>query len=921
MKKTVRTLITLTLSVVLVINMIPHNIHAEEDEIPAEQNPIVETVEQEEKQEEKVIEEETVTVQKEEAPVQEEIKREEKVEESQPEQVPAESSEKKEEIPAEEIKAEEVKKEEIVESVKVEETVEVKSAAKAAAAVEKTSFKVTLHFANILNADGSTKEMTESNTLTSGMGWNFTQKKLDNKITNKKVSTDEYIYEYTGEWKDAEGNPVSTPISISGKELTDDIDLYYYPVYSETKINHLSFRYIDNISTGSGSWRNQGSFTTYTHTYKQPANAAHYKFVYWLNTENNQTYQNKGKVSYSYPDTDKEVISYAYWQPSVTIVYHKDNGTTITSKEVYEDYALYSYKLTNQNGLTFEGWSYEIGGEVIDSSTVYSKLNYVNEKVAQTIYNVYAVYSTSYSVEHYVENLDGTYELKNTETVNDARIGSNAKAKVMEMEGFAVNSEKSLLEAAVKKGLVLKVYYSRKSFKVSYDYGTAPEGASALPAEKDYKFGASVKVAAPASAKGYTFSGWDSSDFNMPAQNVTIHGSWNVNSHKVTYTYDENAPENAPAVPQEKKYDFNAKVTIEKAPKMEGYTFSGWDKEDFVMGDEDVIITGVWKINSHKVTYIYDEAPENAPELPQEKEYNFDEIVNIENAPKMEGYTFSGWNKENFNMPDEDVIISGSWSINHYTVTWANEDGTVLELDEEVEFNAEPSYDGETPVKKADASFTYTFKGWTPEISPVTEDVTYTAEFTATPIPAAADEKNIPNDPEPEAPTPTKPAPTPEEPEQMPEEIAVVEEKIEEITIEEASVPTAEAETNLLSWALVNLICVIITILTALAMLISFIFKKNEENENEEEKAENEEEQQEYRRNKAKVLGIIPAVASVIIFILTEDMRNPMVLTDRYTILMIVIVILNLILAILSGNKKEREEEEEEKQNPILAEA
>ena len=342
---------------------------------------------------------------------------------------------------------------------------------------------------------------------------------------------------------------------------------------------------------------------------------------------------------------------------------------------------------------------------------------------------------------------------------------------------------------------------------------------------------------------------------------------------------------------------------------MEGYTFSGWDKEDFVMGDEDVIITGSWKINSHKVTYIYDEAPENAPELPQEKEYNFDEIVNIENAPKMEGYTFSGWNKENFNMPDEDVIISGSWSINHYTVTWANEDGTVLELDEEVEFNAEPSYDGETPVKKADASFTYTFKGWTPEISPVTEDVTYTAEFTATPIPAAADEKNIPNDPEPEAPTPTKPAPTPEEPEQMPEEIAVVEEKIEEITIEEASVPTAEAETNLLSWALVNLICVIMTILTALAMLISFIFKKNEENENEEEKAENEEEKQEYRRNKAKVLGIIPAVASVIIFILTEDMRNPMVLTDRYTILMIVIVIVNLILAILSENKKEREEE------------
>ena len=28
------------------------------------------------------------------------------------------------------------------------------------------------------------------------------------------------------------------------------------------------------------------------------------------------------------------------------------------------------------------------------------------------------------------------------------------------------------------------------------------------------------------------------------------------------------------------------------------------------------------------------------------------------------GYTFSGWDKEDFTMPDEDVIINGSWTTN-----------------------------------------------------------------------------------------------------------------------------------------------------------------------------------------------------------------------------------------------------------------
>ena len=99
-------------------------------------------------------------------------------------------------------------------------------------------------------------------------------------------------------------------------------------------------------------------------------------------------------------------------------------------------------------------------------------------------------------------------------------------------------------------------------------------------------------------------------------------------------------------------------------------------------------------------------------------------------------YTFSNtWSPE-ITAVNGNAVYTAQFSqtLQKYTVTWENDDHTILETDEYVPYGETPRYDGKTPEKAPTKEYTYTFDGWNREIAAVTGKVTYTAVYKATAV-------------------------------------------------------------------------------------------------------------------------------------------------------------------------------------------
>ena len=119
-----------------------------------------------------------------------------------------------------------------------------------------------------------------------------------------------------------------------------------------------------------------------------------------------------------------------------------------------------------------------------------------------------------------------------------------------------------------------------------------------------------------------------------------------------------------------------------------------------------------------KKTFVEDEDEPTVTDTPEKK------------ADKQYTYTFDKWVKDDSSTVS-NIVYNPTFSstVNKYKIEFVNEDGTVLQS-KEVEYGTVPTYNGETPTKKATAKYSYTFNGWDTEIEAVTGKTMYTATYT-----------------------------------------------------------------------------------------------------------------------------------------------------------------------------------------------
>ena len=410
----------------------------------------------------------------------------------------------------------------------------------------------------------------------------------------------------------------------------------------------------------------------------------------------------------------------------------------------------------------------------------------------------------------------------------------------------------------------------------------------------DYGTDAVVANAAGVARTGYILTGWRDAATNEPVdlggtipaidRNYALNAVWVRASYSLSYETGTTAPVLYMPANQTGVYAGDTITISAETPYYSGYRFLYWSTNDidgtettfnpgdsFAMPGNGVTLTAVWKAATSPIYY----HPNGAEGVTiEEGRYPTDSDVTIAANPfTRDGYRFIGWSEASptagvsrqpgdlISMPPRQLNFYAQWEEGEealYTVTYIVNGGTG-----DLDGGAYMTFTGlavgdPMPVPVDPELEGYAFDGWAGDI-PATvpgEDVVIYGTMTLIERPIEVPE---------------------EEPEVIPEE----------------QTPLAGGPV----WALLNLILAVATALVSIWMLLGLIGRKKDV----EDGVVTPETQR--RQGVARVLTLLPGIGGIILFLLTENMNNPMVFTDRWTIYMIVIAAVQLLLLVFGVTK------------------
>lgn len=250
------------------------------------------------------------------------------------------------------------------------------------------------------------------------------------------------------------------------------------------------------------------------------------------------------------------------------------------------------------------------------------------------------------------------------------------------------------------------------------------------------EYGSAILAYTPISKMGYT-ADWDAEvPATMPASDLTFHAVYTP----VQYYIRLNA--NGGSEVENFYYTIDGNNTL-PTPTRDGATFRGWkvtaaqgnwSKNTLVAGGAslngkygNVSLTAQWDLEPHTVTWV-------AGDVTKETVWLYGATPSYDGTPykspdEHNSYVFSGWDKTIVPVT-EDVTYTALFTptVRTYTVRWVV-DGFIVKEKTDYRYGDMPVFDGETPTRASTPYFDFTFSGWSPEVSKVTKDITYVAQF------------------------------------------------------------------------------------------------------------------------------------------------------------------------------------------------
>lgn len=434
----------------------------------------------------------------------------------------------------------------------------------------------------------------------------------DNHFTDIEKGT---IYEKATNWAVAKGITSgigdgtfgSNSICTRGAAITF---LYRYANIS----NNYSIRY--NLMGGTATNPTSYQSGTSEFTINNPTKVG-YTFDGWTGStysgyvQNNYIAETTAKITTN--DIGNKTFT-ANWTPNnYTVDFNANGGTGTMEKEyfIYDDVPQTLLKNNfKRTGYSFKEWNTKkdgTGKTYKNGETVQNLTTVQNGTV--TLYAQWTAQSVQYKVQHYKQNIDGTYTtISETETLN-AYAGTSVTPNVKTYAGFTAPSTQTVV-VAEDGSTVIKYYYTRNSYTVTVNKGT---GIQSVTGEGSYKYEEQVTLGATLK-EGYENLSWNASE-TIPDVITTEEGKY---TFKLPDVNDLRISASATPIEYEIRYrlwgekDEIQTYTVEDkitlvTPVREGYMFIGWTSEQIEIPQKEVILekgsignkefTANWELN------------------------------------------------------------------------------------------------------------------------------------------------------------------------------------------------------------------------------------------------------------------------------------------------------------------------------------